>query len=131
MSLLEAEAAIHITSEEMEIYRATARRRAEEHRQRMEARREKGWEFARRAAALLKEQFAATRVVAFGSLVRGGLLHERSDIDLAEWGIDEKKYLRACSAISSLGGEFEVDLVEAEFARPSILAAIEREGVEL
>ncbi|MCB0077402.1 MAG: hypothetical protein KDD73_08230 [Anaerolineales bacterium] len=44
-----------------------------------EARRARGWEVARTAAALLREPYGATPVVAFGSLVHGEGFTERSD----------------------------------------------------
>ena len=97
----------------------------------MEARRQRAWEVARRGAELLKERFGAAQVKAFGSLVRPTLFHERSDVDLAVWGLSERDYLRAVSALLDLDPGIEVDLVEAEFARLSLLAVIERDGVSL
>jgi predicted nucleotidyltransferase len=71
----------------MAVCRATARRRWEAEQQALAQRRERTWELVRRAAAMLKEQFGATRVVAFGSLVHGHWFSSASDVDLAAWGI--------------------------------------------
>ena len=48
---------------------ATARRRKAQEDQDVTCRRARAWALARRAATLLREQFGATRVVLFGSLV--------------------------------------------------------------
>jgi predicted nucleotidyltransferase len=117
---------------ELEKYARTAQTRALARRAQLEARRNRAWAVARHAAVLLKEQFGAKRVVLFGSLTRGpGRFYARSDIDLAVWGLDERIYLRAVARLLDLDPEMEVDLVEAEFVRPALLAAIWREGVEL
>ena len=117
---------------ELEKYARTAQARALARRTRLEARRKRAWDVARRSATLLKEQFGAQRVVLFGSLTRGtGRFYTRSDVDLAVWGLDERVYLRAVVRLLDLDSEVGVDLVEAEFARPALLAAIQRDGIEL
>ncbi len=117
---------------ELKQYARTARERAKARRAELEARRLRAWEVARQGAALLKEEFGAKRVAVFGSLTRGpGRFYIRSDIDLAVWGMDERLYLRALGRLLDLDPEIEVDLVEFEFARSAIQAAIEREGDEL
>ena len=67
----------------------------------------------------------------FGSLVRKGSFHRRSDVDLAVWGLDERMYYRAVSRLLDLDPAISVDLVEADSARPALRAAIKREGVPL
>lgn len=64
--------ALEATPEEMAEYRATTRRRWEQEQQELVQREERAWEVVRRTAMLLREQFCATRVVVFGSLVRQG-----------------------------------------------------------
>jgi predicted nucleotidyltransferase len=115
----------------LEPYVRTSRLRARARRARVEARRLQAWEVARRAAALLRERFKATQVKVFGSLVRPALFHERSDVDLAVWGLDERDYFRAAGAVLDLDPVIAVDLIEAEFARPPLLAVIERDGMSL
>jgi predicted nucleotidyltransferase len=112
-------------------YAATARARARRQRQALEERQALAWGVARKAATLLKTEFGVQRVVAFGSVTRPASFHARSDIDLAVWGLDERTYLRAVSQLLDLEPGFSVDLVEAEYARPELLKAIQREGTEL
>jgi predicted nucleotidyltransferase len=109
-------------------YVETARARASARRQRLGARRQRAQALARRAAEVLRADFGARRVVVFGSVLRPRLFHERSDVDLAVWGLDERLYLRALAALLDLEPDMAVDLVEFEAARPALQAAIERDG---
>lgn len=100
----------------MESYRETAKKRARARREHLEARRGRAWEVARQAAALLVDEFGATKVAVFGSLLHPELFHGRSDVDLAVWGLAERDYFRAVSRLLSLGGDISVDLIEMENA---------------
>ena len=122
---------IHPPSADLGAFVATARSRRAERRARAAARRDRGWTVARRAADLLRRQFGATRVLAFGSLARARAFHARSDVDLAVWGLPPESYLRAVAAVNDLPEAFGVDLVEAERCGRALLESIEREGVEL
>jgi predicted nucleotidyltransferase len=120
-----------VTAEQMAGYRAGALRRAQQRAQVLAARHARAWDVARRGAQMLKEQFGASRVAVFGSVLRPEVFFERSDVDLVVWGLDERLYLRAVARLLDLDPGIAVDLVEAEFARPPLLAVIEQEGVEL
>lgn len=80
-------------------------------------------------AALLSDEFGATEVIVFGSLVVGDP-HAGSDVDLAVRGIPAGRYLEALARVSDLLG-CDVDLVELESARPSLRECIAATGVEL
>ncbi|MDD5435109.1 MAG: nucleotidyltransferase domain-containing protein [Nitrospira sp.] len=116
---------------EISEYRATALRRMEYDQQELAQREKDAWETARRAAALLKEQFGAKRVVVYGSLVHKGCFTLWSDIDIAAWGISPSDTFRAMSAVMGIGRQIEVNLVDVEICRPSLLLVIERDGVDL
>lgn len=79
----------------------------------------------------LRQQFAAQRVVLFGSLAHEGWFTRWSDIDLAVWGIPAEQFYQAVSVATGLSEEFAVDLVDPDDCRPAIREAIEREGIEL
>ncbi|HIC88969.1 MAG TPA: nucleotidyltransferase domain-containing protein [Anaerolineae bacterium] len=123
--------AADLTSEEIEIYRQTARRRRRQEERRLTERRERAWTVARQAARLLKDRFGARRVVVFGSLAREGRFRRWSDLDLAVWGIRPEDYYRAVSKVLDMTTEFKIDLVDVTSCRPSLRAAIEREGIDL
>ena len=112
----------------MDAYQLTAQKRAQQQQQIIIERREKAWRLARTAASLLKEEFGATQVMVFGSLVHSQLFHQRSDVDLAVWGIDESEHYRAVSRLLSLDPDIPFDLVEVVHASPRLREKIEREG---
>lgn len=75
--------------------------------------------------------FHATRVMAFGSVLRSEAFHERSDLDLAAWGLTESTYWAAIAALEDLDPTLSIDLVRVETARPGLVAAIEAQGMAL
>lgn len=93
-------------------------------------RREKAWTVARQAVEVLKRDFGAARVWLFGSLLQPQDFHERSDVDLAVEGLDERNYLRAVARLLDLDPSIAVDVVEMEHARPELREMILREASE-
>lgn len=81
------------------------------------------------AARILREDFGATRVGAFGSLVTSGLAPE-SDIDLYVDALPRGSYWRAVARLATLFGR-PVDLVELCDASPSLCATIAEDGVDV
>ncbi len=120
-----------MTDAQMAVYRATAQRLDQERRQALHAKRERAWVVARQAAVLLRQQFGAQQVAIFGSMLVGDRVHERSDLDLAVWGMDASRYYQAVSQLLDLDPSLSVDLVEVERAKPNLRAIIEQEGVVL
>jgi predicted nucleotidyltransferase len=123
--------ALELTPEELATYRAAARRRHEQEQQELAQREKRAWELARRSAALLRERFAATRIVVFGSLVCKGCFTPWSDVDIAAWGIRPEDTFRAMGAVMDLASEIEINLVDVNTCSASLLDVIEREGAEL
>jgi len=119
------------TREQLAAYRASARARAAEREEARARRRDLAWEVARRAAALLRAEFGASRVVVFGSLATGVVFDDRSDIDLAAWGVPYEELWRASGSVAAIDTRFVVDFVRAEEASPGLVGVIERESVEL
>ncbi|HEY6461870.1 MAG TPA: nucleotidyltransferase domain-containing protein [Polyangiaceae bacterium] len=72
----------------------------------------------------------ATRVVLFGSLATGAAPHERTDVDLAVWGLSERDVLDVALDLEEIFGA-SLDIVSAECAGQRLLARIARDGVEL
>ncbi len=123
--------ALDLTSEELHIYQVAARRRQKQERRELAHREKRAWELARRAAALLREQFGATRVVVFGSLVHEGTFTLWSDVDIAAWSIRLQDTFLAIGAVMDLAPEVQVNLVDVATCSPSLLTIIKREGVQL
>ncbi len=116
--------------ESLTVYRQTARERAQRTAQARRQRREKAWEVARAAAALLKSRYHATRVVAFGSLTEPDRFHLWSDVDLSVWGLAPADYFEAVARVLDIGGEIKVDLIMAEKCKPFLHEAIAK-GTDL
>ena len=81
--------------------------------------------------ASLARDAAASKLVPFGSRARGDY-RERSDIDLAVFGLDTTQAGRLRLALEDLPTLLEFDLVCVDASTsPELLANIEREGVTL
>jgi predicted nucleotidyltransferase len=122
---------LQISAEQMKAYRRTARQRWQAEQAQLARRRERAWELARQAAEMLRRDFAAARVVVFGSLAQEERFTEWSDVDLAAWGLDSTNWLKAIGAVRRLSDEIELNLVDAANCSPQLLAAIEQEGMLL
>lgn len=119
------------SSQRMAVYRASARKRQQKRCDALHDRHQLGLAVAKRAAALLKQEFKAEKVALFGSMRSFAYIHERSDVDLAVWGLKPQAYYRAVGCLLALDPRIQIDLVEVEFASPRILSAIETTGVML
>ena len=115
----------------MQRYRETARTRSLARQTQMQARRERAWAVARRAATLLKAEFGATRVVVFGSLTCPAFFHALSDVDLAVWGLKEPQPYQAWDCLLRWEPDIKFDLIEFEQAQSALRETIEHEGIEL
>lgn len=81
---------------------------------------------------LLREQFGASRVKVFGSLVDKDRYTRWSDIDLAVWDIAPEQYFKALGAVNDLSADIKVDLIEPELcSSPTLKQIIEEEGTEI
>ena len=120
-----------LTPADIDLFSANLKTRQLTMDQQMQQRLQAAHLVARRAAKLLKEQFAAKSVVLFGSVVTPGLFHSRSDIDLAVWGIQESEYYRVVGLLQSLDSRFPIDLILFEEASTSLQQTIRKEGMEI
>lgn len=120
-----------LTAEQLDAYKAGARRRHEAEQRALVLREQRAWELARRAAALLRGEFHAERVVVFGSLIHPGCFTAWSDVDVAAWGLDPRDTLRAMEVVSDLSQEIPVNLVDVSACSASLRSAIEQEGQPL
>ncbi len=120
-----------VSDEQMAEYRQTARRRLEADKHAREVRRVRAWDVAREGAALLKQSYGVERVVVFGSLLDPEQFSERSDVDVAAWGLTSSNWLKAMLAVQYLVPDIEINLVDVGVCSPALLAVIERDGVDL
>ena len=125
--------AFEMTAQEWEAYHpaAAVERLAQQRKAQTARRRRQAWRVARQAAALLRQEFGASRVVVFGSLAHRSWFTLWSDIDLAAWGIPAGRFYAAVAAITSLSPAFKVDLVDPADCLPRFREAIDRGSIEL
>lgn len=125
-----ARTARDVTPEEMEVYRATLRRREAELQAQLAARKGRAWDVARIVARMLREKYAATRVIAFGSLARD-TFGFTSDIDLMAYGVEDSEWLEVRVDAEDVADGMPVDVVLAQDATERLLADVQRDGVPL
>jgi predicted nucleotidyltransferase len=123
--------AFSLTPKEIAAYRRAASLVKPKRRGMVKARRTRAWQVARKAARILKAEFGAEKLMVFGSLLHPALFHERSDVDLAVWGLSGRKYYRAVSVLLDIEPSISVDLIAFEDARPALQEVILKEGREL
>lgn len=80
-------------------------------------------------ARRLRAEFGADRVILFGSLCSGGF-DDGSDVDLAVSGLAPERYFEALARVAEIL-ERQVDLVELERARPSLVRHVLESGEAL
>lgn len=117
-----------------DVYRARVER--PQQIEQMKIRQKQGWSIARQCARVLKQDFGATSVMLFGSMLVLEDIYPDSDIDLAVWGLTAENFWSAWCAVdrvvSESGYNFPpIDLVDVKDAKPYILQAILEEGLEL
>jgi predicted nucleotidyltransferase len=120
-----------LSADELAAYRQALKSHHPEITPETRKRHQRAWDVARRAAQYLKDEFSASKVVVFGSLLRLELFHVTSDIDLAAWGIDKREYYRAVGVLQSLDPDFEIDLIDFEDVSERLSDIILSDGVEL
>ncbi len=110
-------------------YGAYWRQRREREREHCRRLAEEAWSAARAIAAALRRDFGATRVLVFGSLVRGQFLPD-SDIDLAVEGVAPADFFPALAQAGKLT-RFPVDLKPLEDLESHFKARVLETGVEV
>ena len=128
-----AKTALELTPEEWRTYQPAgviAERKWDVDAQ-LDARWERAQRLAHTAATLLRDDFSATKVLLFGSLLQCSWFTPWSDIDLAVWGVPKERFFAAVAAVTALSREFKIDLVDPDMCRSSLLDEITQEGVEI
>ncbi|MCM1984761.1 nucleotidyltransferase family protein [Lyngbya confervoides] len=121
---------VELSHTELAQYRATAQRRQTAHAQQQVQRQRQGWQVARQAARVLKQEFGVQQVWLFGSMLEARRVRLELDIDLAVAGLADDRYLEAVAQLLDLSA-FAVDVVQMEHAKPRLREVIEQQGVEL
>lgn len=81
------------------------------------------WIDVQKVAELLSARFGATRIIVFGSLVRGECFDAESDIDMAVAGITPADFFTAMAAANEISHQW-VDLKPMESLDPHFLQKV-------
>lgn len=119
------------TPGQLQQYRQTAYRRQSSRGALVKERMDAGWRAARKAAKLLRDEYHATRVVVFGSLLSEVCFTPWSDVDIAVWGLSPEQTFRAIGAVMDIDSSIEINLVDVNTCSPALVQSIEREGREM
>ena len=87
------------------------------------------WEKVYLISDLLKTEYKAKTVIVFGSLTEKQRFHKKSDIDIAVTGIANDKFYEAYGKIIGKISSIEIDLVDVNDCRDSLLNVINKEGI--
>ncbi|RKU37304.1 hypothetical protein C6495_02115 [Candidatus Poribacteria bacterium] len=74
----------------------------------------RAWETAHQIAAMLYQDFGATRVAVFGSLAEKHWFTPQSDIDIVAWGMPKDNYWDAYGKVVYFDAAFHIDFVSFE-----------------
>ncbi len=75
---------------------------------------QRAWDTAYQVAAMLYQDFGATRVAVFGSLAEPEWFTSQSDIDIVAWGISRDAYWDAYGKVIYFEPAFKIDFVTFE-----------------
>lgn len=103
------------------------RQAAENQQQQRQADAEIAWQQAKDIATCLKQEFGATQVIVFGSLVRDRFT-EASDVDIAVAGVPADRYFEAVARVNELSDRW-VDLKPLEALEPYFRERVLTAGV--
>lgn len=71
----------------------------------------RAWEDAHRVAAVLYQDYGASKVAVFGSLTEQKRFTKYSDIDIIVWGVSYNRCLDALWETDGLSSEFKIDII--------------------
>jgi len=117
-----------VDADKMYGYILAARKREQARQESLKHLQGRGIEIAKQATRMLRQEFGATRVVLFGSMLQPKI-HADSDIDLAVWNLTKSDYFQAVGKLQGLS-EFLIVLIEADNASDYMVEAI-AQGMEL
>jgi predicted nucleotidyltransferase len=122
---------IDLHPEAIAAYRTTMQQRGQHEKKIRQEKQVQAHQIAQQAADILRGEFAATKVVLFGSLAHQRWFSATSDIDLAVWGLDSGLYFSAVARLQELSSAFKIDLVDMNNCLDKLCDAIKQEGQAL
>ena len=90
---------------------------------------QRAWKTAQQIAAMLYQDFGATRVAVFGSLAERDWFTQLSDIDIVAWGIPKDAYWDAYGKVVYFDATFNIDFVTFEETKGLFRERLQRQAV--
>ena len=91
----------------------------------------RAWSVVYRVAEKLYADFAAARVIVFGSLTEPFAFTQRSDIDMAVSGLPSDAYDKACEWVWALEVGFKVDLINFDKTKGRFRERIQQQAIPI
>ena len=90
---------------------------------------QRAWKTAHQIAAMLYQDFGATRVAVFGSLAERDWFTQLSDIDIVAWGMPQEAYWDAYGKVVYFDATFNIDFVTFEETKGLFRERVQRQAV--
>ena len=90
---------------------------------------QRAWKTAHQIAAMLYQDFGATRVAVFGSLAERNWFTQLSDIDIVAWGISMDAYWDVYGKVVYFDATFNIDFVTFEETKGLFRERLQRQAV--
>ena len=90
---------------------------------------QRAWKTAHQIAAMLYQDFGATRVAVFGSLAERDWFTQLSDIDIVAWGMPNEAYWDAYGKVVYFDETFNIDFVTFEETKGLFRERLQRQAV--
>ena len=90
---------------------------------------QRAWKTAQQIAAMLYQDFGATRVAVFGSLAEKEWFTQLSDIDIVAWGMPNEAYWDAYGKVVYFDATFNIDFVSFENTTGLFRERVQRQAV--
>ena len=90
---------------------------------------QRAWKTAHQIAAMLYQDFGATRVAVFGSLAERDWFTPLSDIDIVAWGISMDAYWDVYGKVVYFNATFKIDFVTFEETKGLFRERVQRQAV--
>ena len=119
-----------ITSEQLAACRKQLERRWKS-RKVDEALLERAWHVVYEIATLLYDEFGATQVTVFGSLVEPLGFTKSSDIDIAVWGLSDKTHSSAYWKVKGIDTGFKIDLINFDMTKGLFRERVQQQAIPI
>lgn len=92
---------------------------------------ERAWQVAYDIAALLYDEFNAKQVAVFGSLTEPMGFTNKSDIDIAVWGLTDEEHTKATDRVWDMKTGFKIDLIDIETTKEFFRDRVQQQAIPI